>query len=290
MVSGAGWGNASEVKGITEPQKDVFLSFTVSGKVDFLSAHEGDFIRKGEVIATLENLPEQIHLTQLKMQAANTAEIEASELELRQKEFDLSRMSKAHLEGAASDSELDNARLAVKIAQLRYKLTKHENEVTKLRYEELAAELERRKLISPVDGVVEIMEIDSGETVEALRPVVRVVVLDQLWVDLMVPLKLLPEIKKMAAIPVKFPTYGGAVKPDVAPGHIVYIAALADAASETVKIRIGVENPRKWPIGTTVTVELPDSAGSRDETPASKELTIDFGDELLQKLDKPDTK
>lgn len=252
-------GFSYDVKGITKPQRDVFLAFTTSGKIAEINFKEGESVAKGDVIATLEMQPEIIRLEQLKLEADNESEIEANQLELRQKEYDLSRMINAHIEGAAADSELDTARLAVDISRLRLKQSEHQKKLTELRYNELKAEIERRKLISPIDGIIEILEIDPGESVEALRPVVRIVVQDRLWVDLMVPLQLLSAIKSMDEIPVKFPGYNSNAGETTVNGRIEYIAAMADSASETVKIRVGIDNPRMLPIGIPVTVDLPDN-------------------------------
>ncbi len=256
---------AAEIKGITKPQNDVFLAFTVSGKIGDIFYKEGDRVAKGDVIASLEMAPELIRLKQLQLEAENNSEVKANTLELKQKEYDLSRMINAHIEGAAADSEVDNAKLAVDISRLKLEQSEHQLKLTQLKYEELKAELERRELISPIDGVIEILEIDSGESVEAMRPVVRIVVQDKLWVDLMVPLSLLSTIRSMSEIPVRFSAYSDASGERVVSGGIEYIAALADSASETIKIRIGITNPQMLPIGTPVVVELPDPAGKQRE-------------------------
>ena len=261
--------SAASIRAVTKPQRDVFLSFTVGGKIDQITCKEGDKVIKDALIASLEMTSEELRLRQLRLQAEDMSALEIAELELKQKEYDLSRIVAAHYEGAAADSEQDNARLEVDVAKLKLKKAKNEHELLNLRYQELKAELLRRKIISPFSGVISTMDIDPGEAVDALRPVVRIVDQEKLWVDVMVPLRMLGVIKDLQRIPVHFPDYNNTQKADLAYGQIDHISALADSASETVKIRIDLKNPGLWPIGTPVDVEVPDLSGNKETEPAT---------------------
>lgn len=67
---------------------------------------------------------ERIQLEQLEAQAEDTTRIEAAEAQLAQKGEDLKKLEWAHQEGAATDWEVEHARLEVRIGELSLRLAR----------------------------------------------------------------------------------------------------------------------------------------------------------------------
>jgi multidrug efflux pump subunit AcrA (membrane-fusion protein) len=105
-------------------------------------------------------------------------------------------------------------------------------------------------LKSPIDGRVEKVEVEVGESVNGLGDVVRLVNTDQLWIDVPVPLAKGRTLKLGQTAKVKFPDA------EQAPveGKIIYISTVADAASSTLRTKIEVPNKLKRPAGEHVRV------------------------------------
>ena len=107
------------------------------------------------------------------------------------------------------------------------------------------------RLAAPIAGLVEEVSVEAGESIGTLGPVVRIVQNDPLWIDVPVPLAQARDLKLGQDAWITFPGATSDASPN---GRIINISAVADAASETLRIRIEVPNPLKRPAGERVAV------------------------------------
>jgi multidrug efflux pump subunit AcrA (membrane-fusion protein) len=155
----------------------------------------------------------------------------AEEAMLAQKKLDLKRYEWAKDRGAATDLEFEHAKLEVKIAEIR---------------------VDNMRLKSPINGSIENIEVETGESVKALEGVIRIVKTDPLWIDVPVPLERAYMIKVSDSAGVIFP---GIEKASVS-GKVVVVSTAADAASSTLRVRIEVPNTMSRPSGEHVLVNF----------------------------------
>lgn len=120
----------------------------------------------------------------------------------------------------------------------------------KRKYQEAIMAVDRMALKSPIDGRIEEIHVETGESVNTLAEVVRIVQIDPLWVDVHVPIAEANVLSYGKAASVGFPDPNGAS----IEGKIIYIAAVANAASGTLKVRIKVPNKSNRPAGEHVEV------------------------------------
>lgn len=250
---------ADEVQAISAPSADITLSFVVPGRITDVSVKEGDSVPKGQVLARLDDELEKIQAQQYKVQAGDKTRILSAEAELAQKKLDLKKVELAKAKGAASDWEIEHLMVNVRIAELTLKAAILEQEQYQHRYAQAVSQLERMRLVSPIAGRVEKVTVETGEGVNALGPVIRLVKIDPLWLDVPVPLAQAKKLIVGQSVRILFP---GAEAGASANGKIIHIAAVADAASDTLGIRIEVANPHNRPAGERVTVAfLPNEDG-----------------------------
>lgn len=249
MVAGA-----FEIEAITRPSADIMLSFYRGGRVSGVFVKEGDAVEKGKLLSAQEDDAERIQFEQLKAQAEDTSRIEAFEVELAQKKEDCKKLEWARNEGAATDWEIDHARLAARTAELSLKQALFERELARLRADELESELERLRLYTPISGQVEEVTIEVGESPQPLTPVIRVVKIDPLLIDIPVPLDEALKLKRKQEVAIRVPDYKDLQKEKMEKGRIVNISGVADAASDTLRIRIEAQNPSLRPAGERVLV------------------------------------
>ena len=239
------------VQAISAPSADITLSFVVPGRVTELSVKAGDFVPKGHLLACLDDQPERIQAQQYKVQALDKTRILSAEAELAQKKLDLKKVELAKAKGAASDWEIEHLMVSVRIAELSLKAAILEHEQYQHRYAQALSQLERMRLVSPLAGRVEKVAVETGEAVNALGAVIQLVKIDPLWIDVPVPLAQAKKLAVGQAVRVLFPEAEAGASPN---GKIIHIAAVADAASDTLGIRIEVGNPHHRPAGERVTV------------------------------------
>lgn len=244
--------HAEDPQGITAPNSDVTLSFVVPGRVSEVLAETGAVVEKDQPLVHLYDEPERIQSQQLKMLAEDRTKIEAAKAELAQRRVDLKKLEQAQAKGAASQWEVEHLYLNVRIAELSLKSSLLEQERYRRQYAHSKSQLARMRLVAPLDGRVEEINVEVGESIGTLGPVIRIVQNDPLWIDVPVPMTQAMKLSIGQDVWVTFPGESShAPSPN---GRIINISSVADAASETLGIRIEVPNPNQRPSGERVTV------------------------------------
>jgi RND family efflux transporter MFP subunit len=244
---------ADGIEAITAPSKDVTLAFVRPGLIAEVAVKEGSDVKANQVLVRQDDAAEKAQLEQLKAQAEDTIHIKAAEAQLAQKKVYLERVKWAAEHDAATATELEVAKLDVTIAELSLQLSQFEHAQDARKYEETKIQVERMQLKSPISGKVEKIFLQAGESADGLQKVIRVVKTDLLWIDVPVPLAQARGLKLEQTARVTFP--GAEDKP--ADGTIIHIAAVADAASDTLTVRVEVPNPSGRPAGEHVKVSFP---------------------------------
>jgi RND family efflux transporter MFP subunit len=246
-----GWSTGG-IPAITTPSADVTLSFLQPGQIDIIQAKEGQLVKKGDLILSQYDLAEQAQLAQIEAESQDVTKIKAAEATLAQKKMDLKKLEWASSRGAATELEVEHSKLDVTIAEFSLGLATLEHEQALRKYEEAKIRVENMRLRSPVDGYVEKLQVEKGESVQSLEGVVRIVKTDPLWIDVPVPLAVANGLSIHANALVIFPDPNAMELS----GKVVFIAHAADAASNTLRVKVEVSNEVGRPSGEHILVSF----------------------------------
>jgi multidrug efflux pump subunit AcrA (membrane-fusion protein) len=109
------------------------------------------------------------------------------------------------------------------------------------------------KLESPINGIVEKLDLGEGEVVDPNKPSCTVVQNDPLWVEVHLPSLQARKLALGDTLPVQ---HEG--EQQWQSGKVIYLAPVADAASGTRMVRLELPNPTSRPSGLQVMVKLPE--------------------------------
>jgi multidrug efflux pump subunit AcrA (membrane-fusion protein) len=145
-------------------------------------------------------------------------------------------------------------------------LARFEHAQEQLKYREAEAQIKRMRIRSPIAGKVEQVAVKEGEASDAVAVVIRVVCIDPLWMDVPVELAVARGLSVGSATQVDFAACTLADGTTSAPamsveGRITYIGAVAEAASNTLLVRVEAPNPSGRPAGERVDVTFRRGAG-----------------------------
>jgi len=239
------------IRAVTRPSADITLSFVQPGRIAEIRFAEGDKVNAGQSLAKLDDAAEQVQLAQLKAQSDNRTQIQASEASLAQKKVDLEKLEIAASRDAATPLEVQHARLDVRIAELSLDLARLEHDQAVRQYEEQKIRIENMRLESPIDGQIEKIHVEVGESANALEEAMQIVQIDPLWIDVPVPADDALGLKRDMVAQVAFPGANGSSSVE---GKIIFVGAVIDAASGTLRARVEVPNPSRRPAGEHVLV------------------------------------
>jgi len=249
------------IEPFTRPSKDAMLALIRAGRVSEVAVEDGEYVKAGQLLIQLDDEAEKSQMVQARAAAENDVYIKAAKAELELKEVELEKVKKAALDGAVTELEVLAAEVAVKIEKLTMAKAKFEQEQSRLKYEDTKILVDRMRLTSPIDGRVEGIGVEAGEVAEAYEKIIRVVRIDPLWVDVPVPLAEAREkLTEGGTAKVAFTNSDGTV--EYSDGRILKIASVADAASETLNVRVEVPNPSLRPAGEHVRVTFPPASGT----------------------------
>ena len=146
-VKAANGGETVSFPGQTRSEEEVNVSFRISGPITSVKVKEGDYVNKGQTLATMDNRDYQLQLA-------------ATQAEYDRIKADAERVMAMYREGTTTAQNYDQARYGLQ--QITQKLDNHRNQLADTR------------LVAPVAGYVKERLHEAGETVSAGMPVVTI--------------------------------------------------------------------------------------------------------------------
>jgi RND family efflux transporter MFP subunit len=164
------------VSGITESIEDVTLSLSVAGTVSRVFFDEGDPVKRGQCILELDRRLEQLEVDRRKLIWESKAEVESAHARVLTLKSQLeSTRDLFQSTGSVSREELEEKELEYNLAVAEQKRLAMEEEKQRIEYEMAVENLSKRRLTSPIGGVVIKLFLDVGESCEPEQPLAHVV-------------------------------------------------------------------------------------------------------------------
>jgi multidrug resistance efflux pump len=268
---------AKAVEAITKPSGDVKLSFVQSGLIGRVLVREGQAVEAGEVLMEQDDKVEQVQKERLKAQADDQTNVDYYVAQRDQKKVYLKRITEVD-RNATTPTEVEMAQLDVKVAELSLQLAIFNHTQEQRKYREFQAQVERMRIRSPISGKVEQISLKEGEAADALAPILRVVSIDPLWIDVPVQLDearcLTVGTAAQVGFPPPVPAGGVSSAPAVSvEGKIIHVGAVAEAASNTLLVRVEAPNASARPAGERVEVTFQPADQGKGANPTQAPTT-----------------
>lgn len=172
--------------GKVKAAQDVKLAFRVSGTLSRMRVNDGDYVRKGQLLAELD-------ATDYKVQ------LDATEAEYQSIKSEADRVEALYKENGTTAVAYDKARYGMK--QITAKREHHRNQ------------LAYTKLYAPFNGYVQQCFFDSGETMAAGMPVLALLCTDCPEVEVSIPASAYIRREQFASYDCVFDVYPGRTYP-----------------------------------------------------------------------------
>jgi len=240
-----------EVDAVTKARDDIEIKFTVGGMVTKMHVKRGDHVEKGQALIELEDEENEALIKFFRAQAESNLAVQAAEARYELAEVEERRFRELVALGSASPVEHERAEANKKVAYIEVQQAKLQQKLDRLRLVQYEARHDQYIRQAEKPAVITEVNLSVGETVEALAPVMRLVVLDPLVIDTPVPTPRVDELKvgQPAWVRLKGTDPNQAIQ-----GKIEFINPVADAASDTTLVGIEVSGPRSLKPGQHVTV------------------------------------
>ena len=156
-----------EFPGKLLPAQQSNLAFEIPGKINVINVDIGDAVKKGQILAELDNREATAQLKQAKAKYDLAEQI-------------LNRYKDLRSEGHISIQDLDNANSEELIAKSQLEFYK--------------VKLEQTKLISPFDGVIQNRYLDTGSVINGGIPILEILGSRNVEAHISIPLKFIDKL------------------------------------------------------------------------------------------------
>lgn len=228
--------------GALKPKETVDVAPKVTGRIEQLDVRIGDFVRKGQLIAELEDdeLQQQLRRSEATI-SVSRASLEQRRAERANAEAELSRAQQLLDGGLISPQEFAQRKTSMAVFDAQVELAEAQIQQVEAELRELKIRVEQTKIMAPMSGAVAQRFVDEGAVVSANTPIIRLVNLST-----MITLANVPE-RNMGKLRVGNPAI---VEVDAIPGQefrgrIARIAPVLDAATRTALVEIDILNPSR---------------------------------------------
>ena len=213
------------LQGIVKTNQNMILNAEFMGVVKTLHKTEGAYVKKGDLLLTIDDggLKQTVALQKIQLDLAKTL---------------FERQTRLWNQKIGSEMEYLQAKTAFESQQKSY--------------QQLKQQLDKTKLYAPFSGRIDEIITEVGELVTpGMSPLLRIVNLKSMYVDVDVPEKYFPNIKKGTAAKVEIPVLNHNYK-----SSITHKGMHINTGNRTFKISVGVDQTTRLAPNLIATVRL----------------------------------
>ena len=254
LLMRAPWAHSAELDCLIEPYVIVKVSSAVPGLLETVTVDRGDIVKKGQPLATLESSAEKAAMDVLRARATMESAIKTGQARLELSTRSLSRNEGMFQKALIAAEKMDEIETTRRLAELTLLAATDNRRLAELELRRATAELTRRTITSPINGVVVERLLAPGEFARDEQPVLKMVQLDPLRVEVFAPVALLGNISvgQPAEVVLQAPVNGTYT------ARVTVVDRVVDAASGLFGVRLELPNrDYRVPAGLKCKIHLP---------------------------------
>lgn len=227
------------LSGTIQPVEATNLSFEVGGKIEKMSANLGDIMKKGQIIAQLDQRTYRLTLQ------SKEANLQQARSGLSEAQNEFNRYEELIDKGLVSASGFDNVKAAFESAVSTVNIAKAELDIAR-------KDLEDTELLAPYDGKISKRLGEPSMQVNAGQAIFEIEGSDGLEVNVMVPETLIAQLQKGEDLNVSFPALPG----QASIGEITELGSRAESANAFPVTVLVTDPPTDLRAGMTAEVDF----------------------------------
>jgi len=245
---GASPGAVLNASGYVTARRRATVSSKVTGKVIEVLIEEGQAVRKGQIVARLDDsqLRASLAVAKAQVEAArrSTAEDEAR---LREAQLTQGRLQALIKENVVGRAEVDTANAQVESLTARIAMAKQQVEVAETQVRAIETDLNDMTVRAPFDGVAISKDAQAGEMISPVSAgggftrtgIGTIVDMSSLEIEVDVSESYINRVRPSQPVEAVLDAY-----PDWRiPAHVITTVPSADRQKATVRVRIGFDKP-----------------------------------------------
>lgn len=226
---------------LVEARQDIAVRSPVEGIIESVLVERGSMVKQGQQIALLSSGPERAALDLARSRAGMTGELNSAEERVKLAHKKWERAEELLKRNFVSANARDEAEAEYRLATEQLRAARENQRLTEFEVKRSEQIVTQRTIRSPVTGIVVDVVLRPGElaTSNQREPIVRVMQIDPLNVELILPVSTFGKIKggQRAQVTLE-PPVGGTYST-----RVEVVDRIVDAASGTFGVRLSLPNP-----------------------------------------------
>ncbi|MCZ8112911.1 MAG: efflux RND transporter periplasmic adaptor subunit [Betaproteobacteria bacterium] len=225
---------------LISPNRVADIGSPVTGVIEEVTVDVGDTVREGQRLVALRSEVESAGERAARARWSIEAEVRAAEASLELARQRHARSRELLEQGFISPLAVEQSHTELRLAEQKLVQSRSQRDVLATDLEVVRAQVNQRVVRAPFSGTIVERYRQPGERVED-RPLLRLVSLDPLRVDLLVPATRFGQYAVGDRLQLQ-PELAG-VKPVAA--QVTHVDRVIDAASNTFRVRLSLPNPQQ---------------------------------------------
>ena len=224
---------------LMEPRQILKLAAPVTGVVNSVTVDRGDRVKKGQLVATLDYEVEEAAALIAQVRAANDSAVRSGRARLDFLKRKQARNEQLRTTDAVSFAQMDEATADARVAEATLREAELNMAMARLEARRAEGQLQQRRILSPIDGVVTERLLGPGEFRNDQAHVLTIAELDPLRIETFLPIALFGQVKvgDHAEVSPEAPIGGSYT------AVVTVVDQVLDAASSTIGVRLELPNP-----------------------------------------------
>ena len=232
-------GRGNPIETLIFPSQQVTLSAPIDAILKDVAVAEGEFVKKGALLATMDDRLQKIEVQKAELNANNVAPLEEAELILAEQQNELERAEDILDQEAGQEWEVRKARVRRDQAEVRVDNIREEQKINQAEVALQKQLLDQYDLLAPFDAVVLRRNAEPGATLQRGDEVVSLIKLHPLKAEAQIPVQYYDQLRVGQDYPFTDATLGfGEIR-----GELTFVAPLIDSASNTFRCVFEIDNP-----------------------------------------------
>jgi RND family efflux transporter MFP subunit len=235
-----------------EPYRSIDITPVESGVIREILVEEGQAVKKGDPLIKLDSEVIEARLAVAAAQSDSKGRILSAESEFTLEKGRYDKLADLDTRGLSNNFELERQLANMKASEGRLIEAQEQQRVFQLQVKQIKQELNQRILRSPIDGIVSEINKDIAETVTTLEAsrdehLIQIVEIDVLKATAHVPAASVALIKLGDMLPIDLDQElrSDPTPPKPVTGKIEFISPVIDSSSNTVRIRLRIDNMKR---------------------------------------------
>ncbi len=239
----------AHLQGLIRAKNNAILRPTSQGTITQVHVTEGQWVTAGAPLMTIDDATAKAAVEVARQMAISDAAIEQAAVAVQQAQNQLTRTRIALHANASSEFELQAKELQLESARAEHRLRVDQQRQARAQLALAEEQLRQRTLFAPFDGQVVQIHVGVGNTVDSTQPAVQVVQLDQLEVEMHLPITYLNKVTRQQV----YKLVTADPKPISVEALASHVSPIIEPTSNTFRVVFSIDNQQNTlPVGLEV--------------------------------------